>query len=151
MRVNRNLAVSSTVRQAVHNEPPALLSYREFIRNKITLAKDCGVSVSSSDIHPALKPHQRDIVEWACRGGRRAIFASFGLGKTLMQLEIMRQILAREWGNALIVCPRKLPPSLQRCRGRDAVDSGSLGWPGAYVDSVFHAVRVLAFLSGFRT
>jgi DNA modification methylase len=105
MRVNYNLAVSSTVRQAAHNETHAPQSYREFICSKVTLAKDRGVSVASSDIHPILKPHQRDVVEWACRGGRRAIFAAFGLGKTLIQLEIMRQILVREPGKALIVCP----------------------------------------------
>ncbi len=105
MRVNRKIAVSSTVRQAVHDETPTPQSYREFIRNKVTLARDRGVPVASADIHPLLKPHQRDIVEWACRGGRRAIFAAFGLGKTIMQLEIMRQILAREPGKALIVCP----------------------------------------------
>src|SRR6266700_2102862 len=105
MRVNRKIAVSSTVRQAVHDETPTPQTYREFIRNKVTLARDRGVPVASADIHPLLKPHQRDIVEWACRGGRRAIFAAFGLGKTIMQLEIMRQILAREPGKALIVCP----------------------------------------------
>jgi hypothetical protein len=45
--------------------------------------------------HPILKPHQSDIVRWAVRGGRRAIFARFGLGKTMMQLETMRLVLAR--------------------------------------------------------
>ena len=31
-------------------------------------------------------PHQQDIINWCIEGGRRAIFASFGLGKTVMQL-----------------------------------------------------------------
>jgi len=45
-------------------------------------------------------------VVWAVRGGRRAIFASFGLGKTLMQLEAVRLILAKLGrGRGLIVCP----------------------------------------------
>jgi len=38
-------------------------------------------------------------------GGRRAVFASFGLGKTLIQLEICRLIRKHKGGKALIVCP----------------------------------------------
>jgi hypothetical protein len=39
------------------------------------------------------------------RGGRRALFSSFGLGKTITQLEVMRVILNHEKGKALIVAP----------------------------------------------
>ena len=56
-------------------------------------------------IHPNLLPHQRDIVAWAVTGGRRAIFAAFGLGKTPMQVECCRLIIERAGGKALIVCP----------------------------------------------
>jgi hypothetical protein len=105
VKVNLKLKVAATVQSAGSAVAPAKESYREFIRSKITLAKDHGVSVAPGSIHPMLKPHQRDVVEWACRGGRRAIFASFGLGKTVMQLEIMRHILAGQPGQGLIVCP----------------------------------------------
>ena len=104
MRIDRKLDVASTVRAAKAGRVPEI-SYEEFIRRKVTIAKDRGITVEASDIHPYLKPHQRDVVEWACRGGRRAIFAAFGLGKTLIQLEIMRQVLARDPGHGLIVCP----------------------------------------------
>ena len=51
-------------------------------------------------------PHQAAIVEWAVRGGRRAIFANFGLGKSIMQLETLRLTLAGHGhGRGLIVCP----------------------------------------------
>jgi len=53
----------------------------------------------------ALFPHQRDLVTWAVRGGRRAIFAAFGLGKTLIQLETMRIIMEHEQKPVLIICP----------------------------------------------
>ena len=43
--------------------------------------------------HPDFKPHQADIVKWAVKGGRRAIFARYGLGKSVMQLEILRLIV----------------------------------------------------------
>lgn len=79
--------------------------YRDFIAAKLSDSPDQGMQVSPNDLHPALKPHQRDIVSWALRRGRAAIFASFGLGKSLCQLEIARQVLASHGGRFLIVAP----------------------------------------------
>lgn len=69
------------------------------------MAPETGFDIDPNDISPILKPHQRDAVLWAIRGGRRALFESFGLGKTIQQLEICRVITEREGGKALIVCP----------------------------------------------
>jgi hypothetical protein len=55
--------------------------------------------------NPQLKPFNRDIVRWAIHGGRRAIFAAFGLHKTAMQLEIMRLLGTKQSGRRLIVAP----------------------------------------------
>ena len=79
--------------------------YLQFVRAKILLAPEHGFPIDDGDIHPILFPHQRDIVRWAVRGGCRALFASFGLGKSLMQLEICRLMQQRTGGKALIVCP----------------------------------------------
>ena len=65
-------------------------AYRRFLEGKIKLAPSSGFDVADSEINPLLKPHQRAIVRWALRGGRRAIFGAFGLGKTPIQIEIMR-------------------------------------------------------------
>jgi hypothetical protein len=81
------------------------MSYTEFLAAKATVATVDGFPVDLDEIHPILKPHQRLIVQWAVRGGRRAIFAAFGLGKTMIQLEALRLILTRAGGKALIVCP----------------------------------------------
>lgn len=78
--------------------------YREFLEGKAVSPLDSGFDPGDG-VSPVLFPHQRDIVRWACAGGRRAIFAAFGLGKSLMQLEIMRLVLAHQGGRALIVCP----------------------------------------------
>jgi len=80
-------------------------SYLEFLKSKIETAPDTGFDITDADINSILKPHQRDAVKWAIKGGRRALFESFGLGKTLQQLEIHRIIIDREGGKALIVCP----------------------------------------------
>ena len=82
----------------------AVEGYREFLEGKAVSPVESGFD-PGGDVSPVLFPHQRDIVRWACAGGRRAIFAAFGLGKSLMQLEIMRLVLAHQGGRALIVCP----------------------------------------------
>lgn len=82
-----------------------ITAYREFLAGKAQLAPVTGIEIDPGKVHPALKPHQRDAVLWAVRGGRRALFESFGLGKTLQQLEIERLILGETGGRGLIVCP----------------------------------------------
>lgn len=81
------------------------MTYLDFLRTKIEVAPVSGFEVEDSEIHPALKPHQRDAVKWALHGGRRALFESFGLGKTVQELEFCRQVLRHEGGSALIVLP----------------------------------------------
>lgn len=82
------------------------MNYEDFLRDKMELAKETGFRVSRSELHPCLKPHQKDSVEWALKGGRRAIFAKFGMGKTVMQIEFNRQVLIHEGGGrALFVVP----------------------------------------------
>lgn len=81
------------------------MNYREFLMTKMEIAKDSGFEVNKSDINEVLKPHQRDAVQWALRGGRRALFESFGLGKTIQELEFCHQCIKHDGGKALIVLP----------------------------------------------
>jgi DNA modification methylase len=81
------------------------VSYIDFLKSKIEIAKETGFNVSTDEINPVLKPHQRDAVQWAVKGGRRALFESFGLGKTVQELEFCRIVTEREGGKALIVLP----------------------------------------------
>lgn len=80
-------------------------SYLDFLKSKVIKAPVSGIDVSPDEINPALKPHQRDAVLWALKGGRRALFESFGLGKTAQQLEWCRILTEKQGGKALIVCP----------------------------------------------
>ena len=79
--------------------------YMDFLKSKMAIAKDTGFEIADSELNPVLLPHQRDVVRWALKGGRRAVFAQFGLGKTIMQLEFCKKVLDREGGKALIICP----------------------------------------------
>ena len=80
-------------------------SYRQFLESKVVLSAEGGFVVDDADINPILQPHQKAIVKWACLGGRRAIFAAFGLGKTMIQIEILRLVAARFGGMGLLVAP----------------------------------------------
>lgn len=80
-------------------------AYLDFLRQKIRLADFAGFDVADEDINPILKPHQRAIVRWAVRGGCRAIFAAFGLGKSVMQIEVLRLIQKHAGGPVLICVP----------------------------------------------
>lgn len=94
------------------------MNYLEYLKSKIDIAPASGFELDPSQIHPALKPHQRDAVIWALRGGRRALFESFGLGKTVQELEWCRQVIRREGGRALLV----LPLGVRQEFSRDAVE-----------------------------
>lgn len=79
--------------------------YRKFLESKVVQAPKSGFTISSAEINPALKPHQRDAVQWAVAGGRRALFEAFGLGKSVQQLEWCRIITEYIKKPALIICP----------------------------------------------
>ncbi len=81
------------------------MTYKEFLQTKVEIAKDSGFEIDPSEVNTVLMPHQRDAVVWAVRGGKRALFESFGLGKTIQELEFCRLILKHKGGKALIVMP----------------------------------------------
>lgn len=81
------------------------MAYIDFLKSKVQLAPESGFEVNRSELSPALKPHQQISVMWALKGGRRALFQSFGLGKTVEQLEFCRLVVKHQGGRALIVLP----------------------------------------------
>lgn len=94
------------------------MNYNSFLRTKLVKAPISGFNLSPDEINPALKPHQRDAVRWEVKGGRRALFESFGLGKTVQELEWCTQVIRHEGGKALIV----LPLGVRQEFTRDAVE-----------------------------
>lgn len=77
------------------------LNYEQFIaaKSKIVDAQP----IPHDELNPKLFPHQRDLVRWALRRGRAAIFADTGLGKSLIELEWARH--CAEHGRVLILAP----------------------------------------------
>lgn len=79
------------------------MNYKDFLKSKVAIAKDSGFEVG--ELNKALFPHQADSVRWALKGGRRAIFAAFGNGKTNMGLELAYQCAVHTGKQSLIICP----------------------------------------------
>lgn len=76
------------------------MDYGDFLKKKAIVDRATGLK-EIPELNPMLFDFQRDIVAWALRRGRAAIFADCGMGKTPMQLEWARHIP----GNVLIVAP----------------------------------------------
>lgn len=60
-------------------------AYADFLARKAISDPATGLS-EWGNLPDCLFPHQRDIVSWALRRGRAALFAGTGLGKSLMEL-----------------------------------------------------------------
>lgn len=106
------------------------MQYDDFIKTKAVHDTACGFE--PANINPALFGFQLDIVEWACRMGRAAIFADTGLGKTAMQIAWAQQVQTHTGGKVLIVAPlcvahqtvgegAKFGVDVQYCRHQDQV------------------------------
>lgn len=79
-------------------------SYAEFLENKSRTAPPVGFD-PVAPMPQVIKPFQRDIVTWACRRGRAAIFAGTGLGKTIQELSWASQVVDHTGGRVLIFTP----------------------------------------------
>lgn len=65
------------------------MKYSDYVKGKTRVPPSFGHE--PSNMHPMLFDFQSAVARWAIRRGRAAIFADCGLGKTLMQLEWIRQ------------------------------------------------------------
>src|SRR5687768_12090244 len=122
-----------------------IAAYQDFLRNKIVLESASGLEVDESEVNSILKPHQRAAVCWALRGGQRALFESFGLGKSIQQLEICRLALKKLGkGRALIIAPLGVRQEFRR----DAIER--LGWqePPRFVRWTEEVLTADLFASG---
>ena len=80
--------------------------YLQFLKSKIDIAPETGIldieiPLMKFKDGTQLKPHQRDVIEWGIRGGKRAIFESFGLGKTIQQIIICFVIIDQKGGKRI--------------------------------------------------
>lgn len=131
----------------LHNNRGMNMEYQEFLEGKIKLSEMEGFEVDAEEVSPILKPHQREIVRWAVAGGKRAIFAAFGLGKSVMQIETLRLISSRiENSRVLIVAPLGVRQEFRRDGKMLGVEIAfvrrdeDVGAPGFYITN-YESVR----------
>ena len=86
------------------------MQYDDFINSKSKTFENMGIDVDKSTLNSNMFEFQKDIVRWALKKGRAAIFAECGLGKTLMQLEWANQIHKATGGKILILAPLAVAP-----------------------------------------
>ena len=111
------------------------MEYKDFINSKNKQMKNYGFDIEKENLNPMLFDFQKDIVRWALKKGRAAVFADCGLGKTPMQLEWANQIYKHEGGKILILAPLAVATQTQRegekfhipvniCENQDDVKEG---------------------------
>ena len=81
------------------------MTYDEFINSKLLVKTNDVLNVDRSELNDTLFDYQKDLVVWALKLGKSAIFADTGLGKTFMQLEWARMINEKKNKPVLIVAP----------------------------------------------
>lgn len=119
------------------------LSYADFLASKRRRVEPEGRDVRTSDVNPRLHPWQAEIVTWAVRVGRAAIWAHTGLGKTWMQLEWARL----SGKTALVIAPLAVCHQTVReaaMLGIDARyvrDGSEIDGPGVWVTNIERVAR----------
>jgi len=95
-----------------------MIEYAEFLASKALRDPSTGLTEIPA-LNPALFSWQADIVRWALRRGRAAIFADCGLGKTFMQLEWARCVP----GRVLILAPLAVGKQTAREAAKFGIDA----------------------------
>jgi len=109
--------------------------YDDFINSKSKTFENMGIDVDRNSLNSNMFEFQKDIVRWALKKGRAAIFAECGLGKTLMQLSWADEIHKQTGGKILILAPLAVAPqtkeegekfgiSVNICESQDDVVDG---------------------------
>jgi DNA modification methylase len=107
------------------------IDYQTFLESKRINIPDCGKVIASDEVNSILFPFQKDIVRWAVKKGRCAVFLDTGMGKTFIQLEWARLMGQK----SLIIAPlsvakqtireaRKIDIEVKYCRSQEETGPG---------------------------
>jgi len=110
-----------------------VLDYENFIKSKQILKKGSGFDPGT--LNSLLFNFQSDIVRWACKKGRAALFENCGLGKSFQSLSWAQQIFIKTGGDILILAPlavskqtinegKKFGYAVNLCESQDDVKPG---------------------------
>lgn len=114
-------------------------SYEQFIKKKQMHHIEAGFS-PDYPMPELIKDFQRDIVSWACRRGKAAVFADTGLGKTLMQLTWASLVVEHTDKPVLIVAPLCVAQQTVREGAKFGIDAKYIREP-QFVNCRIHVIN----------
>lgn len=112
------------------------MNYYEFLKSKEERAADAGFEAEK--LNPHLFDYERDVVLWALRKGKAALFEDCGLGKTIQQLAWAEKVAEHTGKSVLIVAPLSVAHQSIReaekfgIRAAYAADGSQCAAPGIY-------------------
>lgn len=90
------------------------MTYNEFLKTKELQSVQAGFDVDRNELNPKGFEFQKDIVQWALRKGKAAIFSDCGSGKTEMSLDFAYQVHKKTGYNVLIIAPLAVVKQTQK-------------------------------------
>ena len=93
------------MRQNARREATMIDTYPDFLASKRLLAPSSSFTIDPASLNPAAFDWQKLIASWAIGRGKAAIFANYGLGKTLQILMFAQAVIERTNKPFLILSP----------------------------------------------
>lgn len=90
------------------------MNYDEFLKKKAVTIPCCGFSVDKSVMNPKMFEWQKDIIIWALKKGKAALFEDCGLGKTIQQMEWCKLISEHTGKPTIIIAPLAVSKQTKR-------------------------------------
>ena len=90
------------------------MEYIDFLKTKQMLAVSSGFEIEKTKLNPLMFDWQKDIVKWALKKGKAALFEDCGMGKTIQQLEFAKQVNIKTDMPVLILAPLAVGKQTQR-------------------------------------
>lgn len=116
------------------------MDYDEFLRTKLTRVPSTGLR-DVPPLNDALFPFQRDLVTWALRRGRCALFADTGLGKTRMQVEWAHHVTRYTERPTLILAPLSVAKQTADEAGKMGISVTKVADGGEVVDPAIYVTN----------
>ena len=91
-----------------------MTDYQKFLQSKKQIAISSGFEKPKDQMCADMFEWQKDIVYWALRKGRCALFEDCGLGKTIQSLEWAKSVSDHTGKPVLIVCPLSVAEQTKR-------------------------------------
>lgn len=89
-------------------------TYEEFLESKKMVAQSCGFEKPKDQMNKNLFVWQKDVVSWALKKGRAALFEDCGLGKAIQSLEWSTSVVEHTGKPVLYVCPLSVAEQTKR-------------------------------------